>query len=84
MFKIFLLSHGLTCLPLIELLFGGLKFTFANGKQIIFPDEHLMPRLFTPSIAGRYEELYKENGVKFLKVCFLITSMTLHFHLNTL
>ncbi|KAL6182246.1 hypothetical protein ACLB2K_043669 [Fragaria x ananassa] len=34
---------------------------------IIFPESHLMPRLFTPSLAGRYEEFYKENGVKFLK-----------------
>ncbi|KAM5572365.1 monodehydroascorbate reductase, chloroplastic/mitochondrial [Rosa sericea] len=34
---------------------------------IIFPENHLMPRLFTPSLARRYEEFYKENGVKFLK-----------------
>ncbi|KDP25386.1 hypothetical protein JCGZ_20542 [Jatropha curcas] len=34
---------------------------------IIFPEEHLLQRLFTPSLAQRYEELYKENGVKFLK-----------------
>lgn len=34
---------------------------------IIFPEEHLMPRLFTPSLARRYEELYTGNGVKFLK-----------------
>nr|XP_011463921.1 PREDICTED: monodehydroascorbate reductase, chloroplastic isoform X1 [Fragaria vesca subsp. vesca] len=34
---------------------------------IIFPESHLMPRLFTPSLAGRYEKFYKENGVKFLK-----------------
>lgn len=30
-----------------------------------------MPRLFTPSLAKRYEGLYQENGVKFLKVCYL-------------
>ncbi|EOY24846.1 Monodehydroascorbate reductase 6 isoform 4 [Theobroma cacao] len=35
---------------------------------IIFPENHLLQRLFTPSLAQRYEELYKENGVKFLKV----------------
>ncbi|OAY59763.1 hypothetical protein MANES_01G057400v8 [Manihot esculenta] len=34
---------------------------------IIFPEKHLLQRLFTPSLAYRYEELYKENGVKFLK-----------------
>eukprot|EP00249_Psilotum_nudum_P010166 c22376_g1_i1 orf=577-2049(-) len=34
---------------------------------IVFPEAHLMPRLFTPSIARKYEELYEENGVKFLK-----------------
>ncbi|GMH28858.1 hypothetical protein Nepgr_030701 [Nepenthes gracilis] len=34
---------------------------------IIFPGEHLLPRLFTPSLAQKYEELYQEHGVKFLK-----------------
>ncbi|XP_068634264.1 monodehydroascorbate reductase, chloroplastic/mitochondrial isoform X2 [Aristolochia californica] len=34
---------------------------------VIFPENHLMPRLFTPSLAQRYEGLYQENGVKFLK-----------------
>ncbi|KAI9174573.1 hypothetical protein LWI28_019464 [Acer negundo] len=34
---------------------------------IIFPENHLLQRLFTPSLARRYEELYQENGVKFLK-----------------
>ncbi|KAK1297309.1 hypothetical protein QJS10_CPB15g00782 [Acorus calamus] len=34
---------------------------------VIFPEDHLMPRLFTPPMALKYEELYKENGVKFLK-----------------
>lgn len=34
---------------------------------IIFPENHLLQRLFTPSLAQRYEELYKENGVKFKK-----------------
>ncbi|XP_050266538.1 monodehydroascorbate reductase, chloroplastic/mitochondrial [Quercus robur] len=34
---------------------------------IIFPEKHLLPRLFTPSLSKRYEELYQENGIKFLK-----------------
>ncbi|XP_058223953.1 monodehydroascorbate reductase, chloroplastic/mitochondrial isoform X1 [Rhododendron vialii] len=34
---------------------------------VIFPEEHLLQRLFTPSLAQKYEELYKENGVNFLK-----------------
>ncbi|KAF3448614.1 hypothetical protein FNV43_RR09327 [Rhamnella rubrinervis] len=34
---------------------------------IVFPENHLLQRLFTPSLAQRYEELYQENGVKFLK-----------------
>ncbi|XP_043715217.1 monodehydroascorbate reductase, chloroplastic/mitochondrial-like [Telopea speciosissima] len=34
---------------------------------VIFPGDQLMPRLFTPSLARRYEELYQQNGIKFLK-----------------
>ncbi|GMP96368.1 hypothetical protein CsSME_00045043 [Camellia sinensis var. sinensis] len=34
---------------------------------IIFPENHLLQRLFTPSLAQKYEELYQQNGVKFLK-----------------
>lgn len=34
---------------------------------MIFPEPHVMPRLFTPSIAERYENLYQNNGVKFIK-----------------
>lgn len=34
---------------------------------IIYPEKHLLPRLFTPSLAQRYEELYQENGIKVLK-----------------
>ncbi|KAA8522449.1 hypothetical protein F0562_013190 [Nyssa sinensis] len=37
------------------------------GMEIIFPEDHLLQRLFTPSLARKYEELYQENGVKFLK-----------------
>ncbi|KAG6688514.1 hypothetical protein I3843_11G127100 [Carya illinoinensis] len=35
--------------------------------KIIFPDNYLLQRLFTPSLASRYDELYQENGVKFLQ-----------------
>eukprot|EP00252_Welwitschia_mirabilis_P015506 TRINITY_DN340_c0_g1_i1.p1 TRINITY_DN340_c0_g1~~TRINITY_DN340_c0_g1_i1.p1 ORF type:complete len:523 (+),score=110.07 TRINITY_DN340_c0_g1_i1:123-1691(+) len=34
---------------------------------VIFPEQHLMPRLFSASIASKYEKLYEENGVKFIK-----------------
>uniref|UniRef100_A0A2P2L8B8 FAD/NAD(P)-binding domain-containing protein n=1 Tax=Rhizophora mucronata TaxID=61149 RepID=A0A2P2L8B8_RHIMU len=34
---------------------------------IIFPENHLLQRLFTPSLAQTYEALYQENGVKVLK-----------------
>ncbi|KAE9459508.1 hypothetical protein C3L33_08529, partial [Rhododendron williamsianum] len=34
---------------------------------VIFPEEHLLQKLFTPSLAQKYEELYKENGVNLLK-----------------
>ncbi|KAK2984577.1 hypothetical protein RJ640_018955 [Escallonia rubra] len=34
---------------------------------IIFPEDQLLQRLFTPSLAQKYEELYQENGVKFMK-----------------
>ncbi|CAL9752871.1 unnamed protein product [Musa acuminata subsp. burmannicoides] len=34
---------------------------------IIFPEDRIMPRLFTPSLARRYEELYQKNGIKFIK-----------------
>ncbi|XP_022157151.1 monodehydroascorbate reductase 5, mitochondrial [Momordica charantia] len=34
---------------------------------VIFPEDHLLQRLFTPSLARKYEEFYQENGVKFLK-----------------
>ncbi|KAG5382700.1 hypothetical protein IGI04_034170 [Brassica rapa subsp. trilocularis] len=35
---------------------------------IVFPEDQLLQRLFTPSLAQRYEELYRQNGVKFVKV----------------
>ncbi|XP_008801779.2 monodehydroascorbate reductase 5, chlorplastic isoform X2 [Phoenix dactylifera] len=34
---------------------------------LIFPEEHIMPRLFTPSLARRYEELYQKKGIQFAK-----------------
>lgn len=34
---------------------------------IIFPEDHLLQRLFTPSLAKKYEELYEQSGVKFVK-----------------
>ncbi|KAL6583993.1 hypothetical protein OROMI_003282 [Orobanche minor] len=34
---------------------------------IIFPEDHLMARLFTPSLAQKYEQLYKDNGTKIFK-----------------
>ncbi|XP_030474939.2 monodehydroascorbate reductase, chloroplastic/mitochondrial [Syzygium oleosum] len=34
---------------------------------IIFPENHLLQRLFTPSLAQRYEQFYQDNGVKFKK-----------------
>ncbi|KAL2902644.1 Monodehydroascorbate reductase chloroplastic/mitochondrial [Bienertia sinuspersici] len=34
---------------------------------VIFPEDHLLQRLFTPSLARKYEELYEQNGVKFVK-----------------
>nr|ACF22775.1 monodehydroascorbate reductase [Brachypodium distachyon] len=37
------------------------------SSLIIFPEDHIMPRLFTPSLAEKYEELYEQNGVKFVK-----------------
>ncbi|KAL6556412.1 Monodehydroascorbate reductase, chloroplastic/mitochondrial [Orobanche gracilis] len=34
---------------------------------IIFPEDHLMTRLFTPSLAQKYEQLYQDNGIKIFK-----------------
>lgn len=34
---------------------------------LVFPEEHVMPRLFTPAIARHYEGLYQKKGVKFIK-----------------
>lgn len=63
----------------ITLLVDGFNLEWFNFKQLIFPEDHLMSRLFTPSLAKRYEELYQENGVKFLKVCYLFYIKCLYF-----
>ncbi|CAM6120762.1 unnamed protein product [Calypogeia fissa] len=34
---------------------------------LVFPDKHVMPRLFTPTIAKLYEELLEKNEVKIFK-----------------
>lgn len=34
---------------------------------MVFPEPHIMPRLFTPSIAEKYEELLRNSGVGFIK-----------------
>eukprot|EP00246_Nothoceros_aenigmaticus_P001525 TRINITY_DN12024_c0_g1_i2.p1 TRINITY_DN12024_c0_g1~~TRINITY_DN12024_c0_g1_i2.p1 ORF type:complete len:486 (+),score=88.17 TRINITY_DN12024_c0_g1_i2:119-1576(+) len=34
---------------------------------VVFPDAHLMARLFTPTIAKHYEDFYKNNGTNFVK-----------------
>lgn len=35
--------------------------------KMIFPEGHVMSRLFTPKIAQHYEKVYSERGVEFLK-----------------
>lgn len=34
--------------------------------KMVFPEEHIMPRLFTPEIAKYYEDVYREKGVVLL------------------
>lgn len=34
---------------------------------VVFPEDRLLSRLFTPSLAQKYEELFQQNGVKFVK-----------------
>ncbi|KAI0558339.1 Pyridine nucleotide-disulfide oxidoreductase [Gracilaria domingensis] len=34
--------------------------------KLVFPEEHIMPRLFTPEIAVHYEKVYKDKGAIFL------------------
>ncbi|KAK4529323.1 hypothetical protein CCYA_CCYA01G0180 [Cyanidiococcus yangmingshanensis] len=41
----------------------------ANGVRVtmVFPEPHVMARLFTPQIAAHYERIYAEKGVSFIK-----------------
>eukprot|EP00898_Chlorokybus_atmophyticus_P005116 jgi/Chlat1/5605/Chrsp369S00414 len=32
------------------------------GMEIVFPDKHLMPRIFTPTIAAHYEKFFESKG----------------------
>lgn len=34
--------------------------------KLVFPEDHLMPRLFTPDIAKHYEKVFKDKGAVFL------------------
>lgn len=34
--------------------------------KMVFPEEHIMPRLFTPEIAAHYEKVYQDKGVVLL------------------
>uniref|UniRef100_A0A0E0EHX0 monodehydroascorbate reductase (NADH) n=1 Tax=Oryza meridionalis TaxID=40149 RepID=A0A0E0EHX0_9ORYZ len=46
---------------------GKAKKIVVIGGGYIGMEDHIMPRLFTPSLAKKYEELYQQNGVKFIK-----------------
>ncbi|XP_051119353.1 monodehydroascorbate reductase 4, peroxisomal [Andrographis paniculata] len=37
------------------------------NATMVFPEAHCMARLFTPKIAGYYEDFYQSKGVKFIK-----------------
>lgn len=37
---------------------------------VVLPEDYVMARLFTASLARKYEKLYEENGVKFVKGAF--------------
>jgi len=39
-----------------------------NGMEVtlVFPEKHVMDRLFTPEIAAFYEKFYTEKGVKLM------------------
>eukprot|EP00186_Timspurckia_oligopyrenoides_P001669 CAMPEP_0182451164 /NCGR_PEP_ID=MMETSP1172-20130603/43570_1 /TAXON_ID=708627 /ORGANISM="Timspurckia oligopyrenoides, Strain CCMP3278" /LENGTH=441 /DNA_ID=CAMNT_0024648913 /DNA_START=281 /DNA_END=1606 /DNA_ORIENTATION=+ len=40
--------------------------------KMIFPEEHMMPRLFTAGIASKYEDVYRKKGIELLnkgRVC---------------
>lgn len=40
--------------------------TVGCNVKMIFPETHIMPRLFTPEIAEPYENLYQDKGVQLL------------------
>ncbi|KAA8500046.1 Monodehydroascorbate reductase [Porphyridium purpureum] len=35
--------------------------------KLVFPEEHVMPRLFTPALAQYYEKFYQSKGIELLK-----------------
>ena len=39
--------------------------TWNKDITVVFPEKHLMQRLFTPEIATHYEKLFTDKGVKF-------------------
>lgn len=41
--------------------------TVGCDVSMIFPETHMMSRLFTPEIAKPYEEMYEAKGVKYVK-----------------
>lgn len=41
--------------------------TVGCNVNMVFPESHLMSRLFTPEIAAHYEKAYEEKGIKFHK-----------------
>ncbi|XP_024529636.1 monodehydroascorbate reductase 5, chlorplastic [Selaginella moellendorffii] len=50
----------------------GLEVSAATSSwnidtTVVFPEPHVMFRLFTPSIAKHYEKFYEDRGVKFVK-----------------
>jgi monodehydroascorbate reductase (NADH) len=51
--------HSLHSLTLMDAL--------SRTREQVFPETHLMPRLFTPAIAAHYERLYEQRGIKILK-----------------
>eukprot|EP00186_Timspurckia_oligopyrenoides_P001180 CAMPEP_0182446160 /NCGR_PEP_ID=MMETSP1172-20130603/4027_1 /TAXON_ID=708627 /ORGANISM="Timspurckia oligopyrenoides, Strain CCMP3278" /LENGTH=437 /DNA_ID=CAMNT_0024642045 /DNA_START=45 /DNA_END=1358 /DNA_ORIENTATION=+ len=51
---------------------GAAASMMGLNVKMIFPEEHMMPRLFTPGIAEKYEDVYKKNGIELLhkgRVC---------------
>lgn len=40
--------------------------TMGCQVKMIYPDKHMMPRLFTPEIASHYEKYYTDKGIELL------------------